>query len=204
MTTGSSAPEIIIAHASPLVDASHVRSTLLQSSLTFLKERGHYDRYLTILDPAHVEVITSTLAPTWLPIEMAVAHYAACDALELDDAERIAIGEAVGNKIQGTFMTTLVRTVRAAGVTPWTLLERFDRLWGRLFQGGSVQLVKVGPKDLTIELLAARVTRYEYFRTAFIGVVRAGFQLVGVRAAYVKHGSFQASADRFVLRAAWV
>ena len=106
--------------------------------------------------------------------------------------------------ITAFFMSTLVKTVRATGVTPWVLLERFDRLWGRLFQGGSVQLVKVGPKDLTIELRGARLTRFEYFRTAFIGVVRAGFKLVGVRAAYVKHGTWQASADRFVMSAAWV
>lgn len=202
--TVNTAPEIIVAHAAPIVVASHVRSTLLQSSLAFLRSRGHYERYVSLLDPAHIEVIVGTLAPTWLPIELGLAHYAACDALALDDMERIAIGEAVGDKIQGTFMSTLVKTVRGAGVTPWVLLERFDRLWGRLFQGGSVQLVKVGPKDLTIELRGAQLTRFEYFRTAFIGVVRAGFKLVGVRAAYVKHGTWQASSDRFVMNAAWV
>jgi hypothetical protein len=200
----SSTAEIIIPHALSIVPASHVRSTLLQSSLGFLRTRGHYERYLRLLEPRHFEAVTGTLAPVWLPIEVALAHYAACDALGLDDAERVAIGEAVGDKIQGTFMQTIVKSARAAGVTPWILLGRFDRFWGRLVQGGSVQLTKVGPKDLTIDMLAARLPRYDYFRTAFVGVVRAGFKFVGVRTAYVKQGAWQPERDRFVIQAAWV
>ncbi len=175
----------------------------MQSSLGTLRARGHYERYLTLLDPAHVETITGTLAPAWLPIEVGIAHYAACDALLLDKDERVTIGEAVGDRIQGTFMQTVVKTARATGVTPWVLMARFDRFWGRLFQGGSFEVVKVGPKDLTIELKGARLTRFEYFRSAFAGVVRASFRFIGVRAAYVKQGPWLGNVDRFVMSAAW-
>jgi hypothetical protein len=167
--------EVIIAHLSPLRPASHVRSTLLQSSLNFLRDHGHYDAYLKLVSPAYRETIVTALAPTWLPIEVGVAHYRACDALLLSTADRIASGESVGDRIQGTFMRTLVQTARTAGVTPWTLFKRFDRMWERLFQGGSVEVVQVGPKDLTIEVCGAQVSQFAYFRTGFTGVVRAGF-----------------------------
>jgi hypothetical protein len=196
--------EVIIAHRSPLTLATYVRSTLLQSSLAFLRERGHYQRYLAQVSSTHRETIVGSLAPVWLPIEAGVAHYRACDALQLDHKELVAIGEAVGDRIQGTFMKTLVQTARAAGATPWVLFKRFDRMWDRLFQGGSVEVVRVGPKDLTVEVAGAQLPQFEYFRTAFTGVVRAGFKFVGVRASYVHQSPWDARLDRFVMRAAWV
>ena len=196
--------DVIIAHLSPLKPASHVRSTLLQSSLNFLRDRGHYDAYLARVSPQYRDTIVSALAPSWLPIEVGVAHYRACDALPLSSDERIAIGEAVGDRIQGTFMRTLVQAARTAGVTPWTLFKRFDRMWERLFQGGSVEVTQVGPKDLTVEVRGAQVSQFAYFRTGFTGVVRAGFKFVGVRAAYVNESPWDAARDRYVMRAAWV
>lgn len=196
--------EIIIPHAAVITPAHNVRSTLIQSSLKFLHERGHFERYLRLLAPEHREIIIGTLAPTWMPIAVGIAHYRACDELELDAAELIAIGEAVGDRIQGTFMTTLVHTARAAGVTPWVLFKRFDRMWGRIFQGGSVQIRKVGPKDIAIEVRAAQLSQFAYFRTAFTGVVRAGFKVVGVRASYVKQTPWDSRLDRFAMHAAWV
>lgn len=196
--------EVIIAHLSPLKPAHQVRSTLLQSSLNFLRERGHFDRYLALLSAEHRDTIVGSLAPSWLPIEVGVAHYRACDALRLDAEELVAIGESVGDRIQGTFMKTLVQTARSAGVTPWVLFKRFDRMWERLFQGGSVEVVKVGPKDLTVEVRGSQLAQFVYFRTGFTGVVRAGFKFVGVRAAYVNQSPWDAKLDRFVMRAAWV
>jgi hypothetical protein len=195
--------EVIIPHQAPPSSATHVRSTLLQSSLNFLRERGHMDRYERIVPAEHRDAILGTLAPTWHPIEVGLAHYGACDRLGLPPAELVAIGQAVGDRIQGTFMKTLVQSARAAGVTPWLLFKRFDRMWDRLFQGGSIELVKVGPKDLTVEVLGGRCSQYQYFRTAFTGVVRAGFKFVGVRAAYVNEGPWDSRRDSFVMRAAW-
>jgi len=180
--------EIVIAHARPTRLATAVRSTLLQSSLGFLRTRGHLDRYLLVLDPANKEAILGSIAPAWLPIELAVAHYGACDRLDLSLEERVALGEAVGERIQGPVMKTITRGARAVGVTPFTLLTRFDSLWGRLFQGGSIQVTKTGPKDIEVEILGARVSRFAYFRTGFTGLARAGLRVTGVRVAYVHTG----------------
>ena len=196
--------EIIIPHSEPLTSASHVRSTLIQSSLATLKTLDLYERYLDVLPLQHHETILGAIAPSWLPIELALVHYDACDGLELGHEQLLPIGERVGDRMQGSFMETLTRAARGAGVTPWLLLKRFDVLWGRLLQGGSIELTKVGPKDLTIEIRGAALPRYAYFRHAFCGVVRAGFKYVGVRAAYVRIANWDPARDRFVMRAAWV
>lgn len=122
----------------------------------------------------------------------------------LSEPELLAIGESVGDRMQGPYMETLTRTARNLGVTPWVLLKRFDSLWGRLLQGGSFELVRVGPKDLTIEICNARLSASSYFRAAFCGVVRAGYKYVGARAAYVRVASWEPRADRLVMSAAWV
>ncbi len=183
--------------------ATQVRSTLLQSSIATLRARGHFERYLEGLDAASRDELLGAIAPTWLPIALGEAHYRACDALHLSQSELMEIGESVGDRMQGPYMETLTRTARNLGLTPWVLLKRFDALWGRLFQGGSFELVRVGPKDLTIDIRGARVTSSAYFRSAFCGVVRAGFKYVGVRAAYVRVESWEAKTDRFVMSAAW-
>jgi len=202
--TDEAAREVIIPHAVPIRPATHVRSTLIQSSLATLKTLNHYDRYLQLIDPAQRDEIVEAIAPSWLPIQAGMAHYRACDALGLSGPELLAIGEKVGDRMQGAFMETLTRAARSMGVTPWVLLKRFDVLWGRLLQGGSIELIKEGPKDLTIDVRAARLPQCEYFRTAFCGVVRSGFKYVGVRMAYVRVASWDEPKDRFVMRAAWV
>jgi hypothetical protein len=196
--------EIIIAHRAVISPATQVRSTLLQSSLATLKVLGHYERYLQVVAREHRDTILETIAPTWLPINVALAHYRACDDLRLNDDQMIAMGEATGDRMQGSFMETLTRAARGMGVTPWVLLKRFDVLWDRLLQGGSIELTKVGPKDLTIEVSKAGLPSFSYFRTAFCGVVKAGYKYVGVRAAYVRVTQWDPSRDRFVMRAAWV
>ena len=196
--------EKVIAHVPVIRTATHVRSTLIQSSLNGLKDAGHFDRYLEVLDPVHREAVLHTLAPTWLPLAVGLAHYAACEALNLDAYQQREIGERVGDRIQGTFLKTLTRGVRAVGITPWTLLGHFDRLWARLFQGGSVELTRTGPKDVTIQICGAVIPRYEYFRIGFSGVVRNGFKFVGVANPYVNIVQWNAAKDEFSMHAAWV
>jgi hypothetical protein len=198
------ADDILIEHVTPLHPVTHVRSTLLQSSLHTLRGRGHFEAYVAELEASYHDDILHTLAPTWLPIRAGVAHYRACDALSLHADELLAIGSAVGDRIQGTFMRTLTQSARAAGLTPWTLLTHFRRLWDRLFQGGSVSLARVGPKDALIEVRCAVLPRFEYFRHAFCGVVSAGVRFGGARTAFVRAVAWDSVADCLVMRAAWV
>jgi hypothetical protein len=198
------ARQILIAHTPNIRPATTIRSTVLQSSVASLRQRGHFDRWLALIDVRHRATIVESLAPSWMPIEVAVAHYAACEALELPLSEQVAMGEAVGDRIQGSFLTTLMKSARAAGYNPLILLSQFDRLYGRLFQGGSVQLTQTGPKDADVEVRGMQTTRSPYFRIAFTGVVRAGILFSGVRTGYVKQGAYNAGSDTLVMHTSWV
>lgn len=201
---GPTARQILIAHTPTIRPATTIRSTVLQSSVASLRQRGHFERWLALIDPRYRATIVESLAPSWMPIEVALAHYAACEALELPLSEQVAMGEAVGDRIQGSFLTTLMKSARAAGYNPLILLSQFDRLYGRLFQGGSVQLTQTGPKDADVEVRGMLTTRFSYFRIAFTGVVRAGILFSGVRTGYVRQGAYNATSDTLVMHTSWV
>jgi hypothetical protein len=168
--------ELIIPFAHPAprtlaVDA--IRSTLVTSSLAALRERGHYERYLAALPLEMHEPVLSSIAGQWLPIGLGAAHYEACDALRLPAEEQEAIGSDVAARVQGTFLGTLVRAARGAGVTPWLGFKQYSRLWARLFRGGDVAVYKTGPKDARLEVVGLPLSRFTYFRAGFRGVNRA-------------------------------
>lgn len=198
------AEENLIALPTSIQRVTAVRSTLLQSSLNALRNRGHYERYLGLLAPAQREIILGTLAPEWMPMETALAHYEACDGLGLGADELNQVGEDVGNRIQGTFIGTIVRKARTVGLTPWVPLMQFHRLWERLMQGGGVGLYQPGPKDARIEVRLLPLARYAYFRAAFCGVVASGIKLGAGRAVSVRVSDSRSVEERIVFRASWV
>lgn len=198
------AQDILIPHPSRIEQASQVRSTLLQSSITTLKAHGHYERWHALMEPAHRQTVLEALGPTWVPIEVALAHYRACDELGISMLDLQALGRVTGDRLQGTFLATLSRTARSAGITPWTALPHFDRMWARIIKGGSVQLQRVGPKDMLLDVRHARLTQYEYFRQGYCGLVTAGLILLSARAPQARIVRWSSQDDHMVVRAAWV
>ena len=123
---------------------THVRSTLLASSLRALREHGFFDDYLAHLDPRWRETILDSVAGVWLPAESSVAHYRACDALPLTRLQRIALGREVGDRVNGTFLGTMVRAAKTAGATPWGVLAYTNRLYARHLRWRRVLRVEDG------------------------------------------------------------
>ena len=148
--------------------------------------------------------ILESLAPEWLPLKVAEAHYGACDALNLRTQKMEEIGKDVGTRIQGTFLGTVVRSARAVGLTPWLVLSRFGRLWSRLIQGGGVSLHQLAPKDARVEIFELPLARYSYFRTAFCGVIDSGITIGAGRAVTVKVAGTLNYEERLVFNAMWV
>jgi hypothetical protein len=201
---GMLAREIILAHPVTIASVSAVRSTLIQSSLATLRERGFYERYLRLLDRSYHDAIFDTLTPAWLPLDIAMAHYSACEALDLEHDELLRIGQAVGDRIQGSYIGVVARGAKLAGVTPWVLLNHLDRIWSRMFQGGAVAVTKVGPKDAIIDIQGVSLASFDYFRIAFSGLFIAGAKLASARTANVEPVYGRCGRDRLVYRAAWV
>lgn len=157
--------------------ASHTRSTLITTSIQTLRAHGRFADYEKALPRELSDTILTVVAGMWLPMNVAEAHYGACNALGLSIQEQFAIGKEVGDRVQGTILGLLVRTAKQAGLTPWTGLSQCKKLYERLFQGGAVKLVKLGPKEARIEVVNNRLFSFAYFRNGFRGLACAGAEL---------------------------
>jgi len=183
--------------------ATQVRTTLLVSSLQSLRRRGHLDEYLGHLPPEHHAVVQAMVAGQWVPIEIGRAHYVACDALGLSQPEVNAIGREVGDRIEGTFIATVVRMAGSAGVTPWTALEQTQRLYDRIFQGGGgTCLSKKGPKDARVQMAGFGIADVKYFAHAMAGVFEVGAELFCTKA-YAQVVPRACTANSVVMDIAW-
>ena len=145
-----------------------VRGSLIVSSLQTIHELKLYPRYIVNLPAPLHESVLYALASSWVPCELALAHYTACDAMELSEQELQSVGEHVAKRILGTFLATLLRGTRLVGANmrPIAALQNYPRLWDRLLQGGSCKVCQTGPKDATIESRGIPMFRYRYFRFA--------------------------------------
>jgi hypothetical protein len=182
--------------------ASHARSTLITTSIQAIRARGRFEVYEKSLPPELREAILSVVPGVWLEIDLAMAHYAACDGLGLSAQEQFAIGAEVGGRVQGTMLGMIARTAKDMGLTPWTPLGQCDRLYERLFQGGSIKLTKLGPKDARMEIVNNRLFAFAYFRNGFRGLVCAGAEL-GCRKAYAHELPRMGSETALALRISW-
>jgi hypothetical protein len=194
--------EVMVALPSNLTTVTYVRSTLIQASLESLRIRNLVDRYASLLPEPYHEPIMRTLAPTWMPLDTAMAHYRACEQLDLLDHEQIDIGGDVGRRVQRSSLSTIVRASKAAGVTPWLGLTSIDRLWFRLMQGGGVSVTKIGPKDARIVIDSVPLAEFRYFRNGFRGLIHAAAELFSNKS-YVHTMHAQCSPMRLTYKLSW-
>jgi hypothetical protein len=182
--------------------ATRWRSTWIIASIQTLKERGHYARYEGLLAPPHRDAVLLSVAGVWLPMPVALAHYAACDALGLVDDEVRAMARRSAERAQGTVLDTAVRLARGAGVSPWTIFPHMQRLWERGADGGAAAVYKLGPKESVVHTVGCTLFDVRYFRLAFAGVVLGVVRLFCTQA-YV-HDVTAPGHHECALRFQWV
>ena len=158
-----------------------VRGSLIVSSLQTLRELALFPRYIAHLPAAQHERVLYALASSWLPCEVALAHYGACDAMELSEKELQAMGEHVAQRILGTFLATVLKGTRVIGANmrPLAAFQHYPRLWDRLLRGGGCTVCQTGPKDATIESRGVPMFGYRYFRFAYMHLIRGAGLLFG-------------------------
>jgi hypothetical protein len=140
---------------------------VLLASLRGLRAHGQHERYMAALDPRYHGDIASLTAPTWLPMDLALAHYRACDSLDLPRDVIEAIGGESGVFINQTVLSVVARLSKGSGVDPWFALANSNKLCARTWVGGSFSVTKIGPKEAHLEWIQQPVARIPYFRTAF-------------------------------------
>jgi hypothetical protein len=160
---------------------TRVRSGLLCSSIVGLRNRGHFGRYYEVLPPEHRAHILGLTAGEWIDPELAFVHYDACEALGLPVEEQTRNGMHVAQHLQKGFVSVILRGAVESGVTPWSVLTRYQRLWARYFQGSAIEVRKRGPKEARAELVGFPLARIPYIRNGIGGVVRGVTELVARR-----------------------
>jgi hypothetical protein len=150
--------------------ATAYRSTWITTSSLTLKARGHYLRYVDLLPHDVRDTILTMPAAEWAPVDVALAHYRACDALGLPESEIVAMGRDTSRRAQGAIAATLLKLTRGAGGTPWAGLAHVTRLTSRSMTGGAVAVFRLGPKDARLELAGFPLAQIPYCRVAMRGV----------------------------------
>lgn len=196
--------EILIPHDPTRGPFKAVRRVLIHSSIDELKQAGAFPRYRLLIDDVAFAAITEAIGPGWLSAELALAHYNACDALDLDEAVITQLGAHAGAKIQSTLLVSNAkREPGRSEHSPWESLGAFWRMGRRLYEGSSSQYVKLGPSELLIETIGNPLFGTRYYQLAHVGFLAAAFSTFGVHAQ--AHGAYrrEAGAEIAEARIAW-
>jgi hypothetical protein len=168
--------EVFLPFRSPrerMLHATAIRSTWVGSSLQAIRERSLFDQYIEHVAPEYRAPILESVAGVWLPMEVGLAHYQACDQLGLGKRERWEIGVHVTRKVHGTSLGLAIRLAKQTGVTPWTILAQIGRLWDRVYQGGDVAVYRRGPKEAVVEIAGWPLAPIPYVQQTMPAVVHA-------------------------------
>ncbi|HEX8794137.1 MAG TPA: hypothetical protein VF765_24510 [Polyangiaceae bacterium] len=184
-------------------EVTQVRSTLLAASLQGVRHMGWEARYFAALPRELHSEIELLTAGAWMPLALGVAHYTACDAMNLSSDEMKEMGRQVSLRTQKTFVGTVGSIAAGAGATPWHIFQHGHRIWGRIFDGGDHVAYKIGPKDIDIVCMGCPLLRIRYFRTA-MGAYYAA--LAGVLASTVHWHELpdHRGDEKLGLRVSWV
>jgi hypothetical protein len=162
--------EVLFEPPAPPRRLTQARSTILLASRSVLTEAGHAARYDAALDAETRRTLSEAVAGMWLPIEIARAHYRACDALDLSANAIATIGRSTNDRIKGTLYGTFIRVFQEAGGSPWNVLPHWQRFWDRGYDGGGLRITKLGPKDARVDVIGCPLCESHYFRHALRGV----------------------------------
>ena len=188
--------------AEPMV--THCRGTLLLASRRALQRYGWFERYKAHLAPEHEIAIASSTAGTWLPVDLCLAHYGACEALDIPIDEQLMLGASVVHALQRTFIGTVLRAAgRGVELSPLVGLQKFFTVYSRSFKGGGGRMVRLGPKDVRVEFVGNPVASIRYFRVAYRGFITAGCETFAHRVVTAELDA-HTSATTMAYRIAWV
>lgn len=160
----------------PLV--TETKGTLVVSSLRGLRDADHYDAYLAKLAPKDRETIPLVVAGEWISIGVALTHYRACDALGLPAAEIFRLGVLTAQRLTSNLFSTIAKIAKTSGVTPWAGLGQMPRIFESNFRGGGgVRVLKLGPKEARLDLVAFPLMGIPWCRHGWRGTITANAEL---------------------------
>ena len=194
--------EVVIPHLADARPVTAVKHVALIMSLTQLQESGYYERYAQLVDPEVLKQVHSGLAMAWSPVELALAHYQACENMMLTNEQLAALGKVVGTRISETTLVVSAKS-REGGADLWKELDSVHRMWARLNQGGSAQVSKLGPNEMLLELRGFKLPRFRYYRQAQVTFICSAFAAAGVRMTSARLVRYSEPRDEVSYRFTW-
>lgn len=168
-------------------EVTQVRGAVLATAMRHLKESALYEQYLRGLPEARRDALVYAVAASWIPVEDALAHCHAIDALGVSERAIEEHGEAIAKDLASTVFATVVRsTLSVTGPSKgWVLLKQADRLMQRLYSGGGCTVIQTGPKDAVFEVHGLPLLTSRYFRASHHAWLR-GLTKVAIGGSFAK------------------
>jgi hypothetical protein len=200
------AEEVIVPFDAPSRDrvapATHVRGTVVLGSQKALRTRGLYGRYIEAVAPAFRDELNSMTGNRWVPMDVCLAHYLACDAMALEKGTIFEIGGDAGRFDTETMLSNVFKLTREVGVTPWTAFPHTNRLMARTWRGSTAGVFKTGPKEARVEWIGQPAAVIPYFRHGFGGFIH-GIITLFCRLGYVREVPSLCTATTLGYRVSW-
>ncbi len=180
------------------------RASWVSSSIQTLRKHGHYARYRILLDDHAREPLAELPPSAWISAELVMAHYDACDRLQLGPSELATLGVETTRLAIGNTLHVALRLATGAGlVSPWTLLAQAQRLMNMICEGAGVEVTRLGPKEARIHVAAFPLARFGYNRAAMRGILLAGLEPF-CHGVYASVMSVDPHVNDVTFRASWV
>lgn len=161
---------------------SAVRGTIILASTRALRELELFEQYRIHLLETSATAVLGVTAGEWVSLEVATAHYRACEELQLTPSLQLEVGFRAGKRALGTMLGTAMRLSRFAGATPWTIVQGADRIWNRAYEGGALRIYRAGETEALVEVHKnSLMTNLEFCRNSFRGFCVALYELVSER-----------------------
>jgi hypothetical protein len=180
------------------------RASWVSSSIQTLRRHGHYDRYRLLLADGARAPLAELTASAWVPAELVMAHYDACNRLRLGPSELATLGVETTRLAIGNTLHVALRLATGAGlVSPWTLLAQAQRFMTMICDGAGVEVMRLGPKEARVDVAAFPLARFAYNRAAMRGILLAGLEPFCQRV-YASVMSADPHENDVTFRASWV
>jgi hypothetical protein len=184
-------------------DAKHFRSTWITASQATIRGLGVWAKYEAALNPEHRAAVLAAVAGVWMPMDVARAHYSACDSLGFDEAQLVEIGRAAMRRANATTLSLVSRMAQGAGVTPWTALGQAPRFKAATLDGGFVAVARLGPKEARVDYVGYPLAGIRYNRVTWRGILIGTVELF-CQKAYAKEVPQGCDARSLAVKLSWV
>jgi hypothetical protein len=205
---GCSDREVVVPLRCPaheLRPPTDLRGTVLAASFQLVRMQGREQAYFSALARDLHEAIRFVDPLTWVPLEVARAHFRAMQATFPEPTRQVENGRMASERTQKTYLQTVVRALHGSGqVTALDFIKRVPSAVERMLRnGGGVSVFSLGPKDARVEMHAHPLVETDYIRNSWQGMIEAGLSLV-TRRAFVRQDRRFGTSDRFAFDIAWV